>query len=180
MININASIKKIYSLLVLTFLFFLILINTTYSEEKVGSIVTLENQVFAINTEGEKRLLNLYDEIFLQDEILTDELSKATIQYNDNSTIIIKKLSSFKVTHFWNDEIEKRDKLKNYLADKGVGTLIQWGGKAVHEFRDLGFNQSLPFTEKIMRNSLMLPLNMTVTDDEIKYICKCVRNFCND
>ena len=77
-------------------------------------------------------------------------------------------------------EIEKRDKLKNYLADKGVGTLIQWGGKAVHEFTDLGFNQSLPFTEKIMRNSLMLPLNMTVTDDEVKYICKCVRNFCND
>ena len=77
-------------------------------------------------------------------------------------------------------EIEKRDKLKNYLADKGVGTLIQWGGKAVHEFRDLGFNQSLPFTEKIMRNSLMLPLNMTVTDDEVKYICKCVRSFCND
>ena len=77
-------------------------------------------------------------------------------------------------------EIEKRDKLKNYLTDNGVGTLIQWGGKAVHEFRDLGFNQSLPFTEKIMRNSLMLPLNMTVTDDEVKYICKCVRSFCND
>ena len=77
-------------------------------------------------------------------------------------------------------EVEKRDKLKNYLADKGVGTLIQWGGKAVHEFRDLGFNQSLPFTEKIMRNSLMLPLNMTVTNDEVKYICKCVRSFCND
>ena len=77
-------------------------------------------------------------------------------------------------------EIEKRDKLKNYLTDNGVGTLIQWGGKAVHEFRDLGFNQSLPFTEKIMRNSLMLPLNMTVTNDEVKYICKCVRSFCND
>ena len=46
--------------------------------------------------------------------------------------------------------------------------------------RDLGFNQSLPFTEKIMRNSLMLPLNMTVTDDEVKYICKCVRDFYND
>jgi dTDP-4-amino-4,6-dideoxygalactose transaminase len=77
-------------------------------------------------------------------------------------------------------EAEKRDKLKEYLSGKGVGTLIQWGGKAVHEFRDLGFNQSLPFTEKIMRNSLMLPLNMTVTDDEVKYICKCVRDFYND
>ena len=77
-------------------------------------------------------------------------------------------------------EAERRDELKEYLSSKGVGTLIQWGGKAVHEFRDLGFNQSLPFTEKIMRNSLMLPLNMTVTDDEIKYICKCVRDFYND
>jgi len=44
----------------------------------------------------------------------------------------------------------------------------------------IGFNQSLPFTEKIMRSSLMLPLNMTVTDDEIKYICKYVRDFYND
>ena len=77
-------------------------------------------------------------------------------------------------------EAEKRDQLKEYLSGKGVGTLIQWGGRAVHEFRDLGFKQSLPFTEKIMRNSLMLPLNMTVTDDEVKYICKCVRDFYND
>lgn len=77
-------------------------------------------------------------------------------------------------------EIENRDKLKEYLADKGIGTLIQWGGKAVHEFRDLGFKQSLPFTEKMMKKSLMLPLNMSVTDDEIKYICNCVRSFCYD
>ena len=80
---------------------------------------------------------------------------------------------------YQNYEIEaiKRDKLKEYLSNKGVGTLIQWGGKAVHEFKDLGFNQSLPFTEKIMRNSLMLPLNMTVTDSEVKYICDCIRSF---
>ena len=105
--NINTSLKKIYSLLVLTLSFFLILINTARSEEKVGSIVTLENEVYAVNAEGEKRLLNLYDEIFLEDEILTNELSSVTVQYNDSSTIIIKKLSSFKVTHFWDDGIEK-------------------------------------------------------------------------
>jgi len=98
--NINTSFKKIYFLLILTFLFFLILINTTHSEEKIGSIVSLKNEVFAINADGEKRLLDLYDEILLQDEIVTNELSTATVQYNDNSTIIIKKSSSFKVTDF--------------------------------------------------------------------------------
>ena len=98
--NINISFKNIYSLLISTFLFFLILINTTYSAEKIGSIVSLKNEVFAINAEGEKRLLDLYDEIFLQDEILTNELSTVTAQYNDSSTIIIKESSSFKVTDF--------------------------------------------------------------------------------
>ena len=77
-------------------------------------------------------------------------------------------------------EAERRDKLKSFLSDNDIGTLIQWGGRAVHEFKDLGFTQSLPITEKIMRDSLMLPLNMTVTDVEIKYICKCIRNFYND
>ena len=98
--NINTSFKKIYFLLILTSLFFLISINKTHSEEKIGTIVSLKNEVFAINAEGEKRLLNLYDEILLQDEILTNELSTVTAQYNDSSTIIIKELSSFKVTDF--------------------------------------------------------------------------------
>ena len=74
-------------------------------------------------------------------------------------------------------ETEKRDELKQYLSNNGIGTLIQWGGKAVHEFRDLGFEQVLPFTEKLMRNSLMLPLNMTVTDEEVAYICDKVYSF---
>ena len=77
-------------------------------------------------------------------------------------------------------ESERRDKLKSFLSDNDIGTLIQWGGRAVHEFKDLGFTQSLPITEKIMRDSLMLPLNMTVTDVEIKYICKCIRSFYHD
>ena len=98
--NVNTSLKKIYSLLILTLLFFLISTNITYSKEKIGSIVNLKNEVYAINADGEKRLLDLYDEIFLEDEILTNELSTATVQYNDSSTIIIKESSSFKVTDF--------------------------------------------------------------------------------
>ena len=126
--NINTSFKKIYSLLILTFLFFLILINTTHSEEKIGSIVSLKNEVFAINADGEKRLLDLYDEILLQDEILTNELSTATVQYNDNSTIIIKKSSSFKVTDF------NITGLKNiFLGEVQKGSVIIESGKIAKE-----------------------------------------------
>lgn len=85
----------------------------------------------------------------------------------------------FDVYQNYEIETEDRDVLKNHLTENGIGTLIQWGGTAVHEFRDLGFTQSLPYTEKLMRNSLMLPLNMTVTDDDVNYICDCVRKFYN-
>jgi len=126
--NINTSFKKIYSLLILTFLFFSILINTTHSKEKIGSIVSLKNEVFAINADGEKRLLDLYDEILLQDEILTNELSTATVQYNDNSTIIIKKSSSFKVTDF------NITGLKNiFLGEVQKGSVIIESGKIAKE-----------------------------------------------
>jgi len=126
--NINTSFKKIYSLLILTFLFFSILINTTHSEEKIGSIVSLKNEVFAISADGEKRLLDLYDEILLQDEIVTNELSTATVQYNDNSTIIIKKSSSFKVTGF------NITGLKNiFLGEVQKGSVIIESGKIAKE-----------------------------------------------
>ena len=63
------------------------------------------------------------------------------------------------------------------MASKGVGTLVQWGGQAVHEFKTLGFSQSLPFTENIMRCGLLLPINMSITNNEINYVCSCIKEF---
>jgi len=58
-----------------------------------------------------------------------------------------------------------------------VGTLIQWGGKAVHQFRKLGFTQSLPFTEGLFERMLMLPMNMSLTDEDVEYVCDCIVEF---
>ncbi len=74
-------------------------------------------------------------------------------------------------------EAERRDKLKKYLADKGVGTLIQWGGKSVHQFQKLGFNKSLPYTERLFERMLMLPLNMSLSDDDVHYVGDCIIRF---
>lgn len=80
---------------------------------------------------------------------------------------------------FQNYEIEadRRDELKTYLAENGVGTLIQWEGKAVHQFRKLGFTQSLLFTEELFKRMLMLPLNMSLSDDDVHYVCDCMTDF---
>jgi len=80
---------------------------------------------------------------------------------------------------YQNYEIEatQRNKLKEFLAENGIGTLIQWGGKAVHQFTKLGFDQSLPFTEKVFERLLLLPLNMTISDAEIKYVAEKIIEF---
>ena len=74
-------------------------------------------------------------------------------------------------------EAEKRDDLKQYLKDHGIGTLIQWGGQAVHHLKALGFTQHLPHTDWLFTRLLMLPMNMSLTDDDIHYVCDQIRSF---
>jgi dTDP-4-amino-4,6-dideoxygalactose transaminase len=74
-------------------------------------------------------------------------------------------------------EADRRDDLKKYLYDNGVGTLIQWGGLGVHQFKKLGFNTSLPFSEKIFKRMLLIPINMTISNKEIDYICDKIISF---
>jgi len=80
---------------------------------------------------------------------------------------------------FQNYEIEadRRDELRSYLSDKGIGTIMQWGGTPVHQFKGLGFTVSLPKTERFFERCLMLPMNMMVTDDEVRYIAATIRGF---
>jgi dTDP-4-amino-4,6-dideoxygalactose transaminase len=80
---------------------------------------------------------------------------------------------------FQNFEIEgdRRDELKEFLKARGIGTLIQWGGKAVHQYPKLGLTRSLPVTERFFTRCLMLPLNMMVTLDDAEYISATIREF---
>ena len=70
-----------------------------------------------------------------------------------------------------------RDDLKLYLSQKGIGTLIQWGGKGVHQWYRLGFNSKLPLTEDFFNSCIMLPMNMFISDDDINYICESIFQF---
>jgi dTDP-4-amino-4,6-dideoxygalactose transaminase len=74
-------------------------------------------------------------------------------------------------------EAEERDQLKQHLKDHGVGTLIQWGGQAVHQLRALGFTQHLPYTDWLFTRLLMLPMNMSLSDDDVHYVCDNIRSF---
>lgn len=68
-------------------------------------------------------------------------------------------------------EADRRDELRNYLDAHGVKTIIQWGGKTIHQFPELGLNDDLPMTEAMTKRFFLLPMNTSLTDDDIEYIC---------
>jgi dTDP-4-amino-4,6-dideoxygalactose transaminase len=75
-------------------------------------------------------------------------------------------------------EAENRDELKTYLESQGVRTIVQFGGKAVHQFSGLGFSGvTLPVTERLYTRLLLLPMNVTLSDDDARYIVERVRAF---
>ena len=89
-------IKK-NSLLISIFLMFFT--QQLFANEKIGTVNKIEGNLKAINESGEERELSVYDELYLLDEIISAD-GDATIQFDDNSTIIIKDNTSFKVTEF--------------------------------------------------------------------------------
>ena len=50
-------------------------------------------------------------------------------------------------------QADNRDELQNFLKENGIGTLIQWGGTAIHQFKNLGFNQICPNTERFLKDA---------------------------
>ena len=81
---------------------------------------------------------------------------------------------------FQNYEIqaENRDLLKEYLSSKSIGTLIQWGGKALHQFEKLDFGTyQLPRTDLYFQKTIMLPMNMFISDTDVHYVAESIANF---
>ena len=83
----------------------------------------------------------------------------------------------FDVYQNYEIEADKRDGLQQYLKDRGVGTLIQWGGQAVHQLKALGFAQQLPQTDWLFTRLLMLPMNMSLSDQDVHHVCDHIRAF---
>ena len=81
---------------------------------------------------------------------------------------------------FQNYEIEsnRRDQLRSFLAKHGVGTSIQWGGRAVHQIEGLNFeNVRLPHTDHVFERCMLLPMHTALQDAEVAYVCQKIRRF---
>jgi dTDP-4-amino-4,6-dideoxygalactose transaminase len=83
----------------------------------------------------------------------------------------------FDVYQNYEIEADRRDALRRYLKSRGIGTLIQWGGQAVHQLRELGFREDLPRTDALFKRLLMLPLNLSLANADLEFVCEAIREF---
>lgn len=74
-------------------------------------------------------------------------------------------------------QAENRDGLREYLKECGVGTLVQWGGKLLHQHKTLGFAEKLPNADLFSAKYLMIPLNTSMTSEDAVYVANCIRKY---
>ncbi len=81
---------------------------------------------------------------------------------------------------YQNYELEagQRDSLRKFLLGRGIRTIIQWAGKAVHQFDNLGFGDvRLPVTDTFFKRCFLLPMHTALSDDDVEYICQSILEF---
>ena len=84
------------------------------------------------------------------------------------------------VYHLYVIRTHKRDELKKYLNDKGVGTLIHYPipPHLQNAYTHLGFKRGdFPIAEELADTMLSLPLWPGLTQSDVNYIANCIINF---
>lgn len=82
------------------------------------------------------------------------------------------------VWHLFVIRTDKREKLKQYLLDNGIQTLIHYPipphkQKAYRYYNHLSF----PMTENIHEEVLSLPISPVMTEDEVATVIKIINQF---
>jgi dTDP-4-amino-4,6-dideoxygalactose transaminase len=74
-------------------------------------------------------------------------------------------------------EAENRDELRVFLQQHGVSTILQWGGHTIHQFEKLGLRGDVAYTDEMTKRFMLLPMNTSLSDEDVDYICQCIRIF---
>jgi dTDP-4-amino-4,6-dideoxygalactose transaminase len=91
--------------------------------------------------------------------------------------------ASYQTRHVYNQFViraPRRDQLKAYLRENGVGTEIYYP-LSLHQqdcFRDLGYREGdFPESERAAREVLALPIHSALAEQDVDYVCQQIRAF---
>lgn len=99
----------------------------------------------------------------------------------DNPLIQLPLVPSEKLSSVWHLYVIRaanRDKLQNYLTEKGIGTVIHYP-TPIH--KQLAYEEysklSLPITESLCNQVLSIPMSPVLQKNEIDYVVECLNSF---
>jgi dTDP-4-amino-4,6-dideoxygalactose transaminase len=82
------------------------------------------------------------------------------------------------VWHIFPILCEQRDRLQQYLADHGVGTVIHYPIPPHKQAcYSVWHEQSFPITERIHSQELSLPCHQAMSDSDVDYVIQLINNF---
>lgn len=154
-----------------------------FSMRNYGSKVKYENEIIGVNSRLDEiqaaflniKLLQLDAENQIRRQIAKRYLSEIK---NDKIELPLWDESTIHVFHLFVIRTADRLALQNYLKECGVETMIHYPipphkQKALSSWNHLAF----PITEKIHNEVLSIPLNSTLTDDEINYVISTLNKY---
>ena len=130
-----------------------------------AAIINFKLKKYHLVIERRRKVASIYEKM-LRD---VEELRLPPSPENDTE--------HFDVYQNYEIEAENRDELKVFLNSVGIGTLIQWGGKGLHQWENLGLGKCLPKVENFFNKCIMLPMNIFISDEDVYYICDKIKDF---
>lgn len=99
------------------------------------------------------------------------------------SGVVCPSPADYQTRHVYNQfviRVRRRDELKSFLAERGVGTEIYYPLPLHMQkcFAYLGHREGkFPVSEAVARETLALPIYPELATEDIEYVCACIREF---
>ena len=148
-----------------------------------GSHKKYENEYQGLNSrldEIQAAFLNVKLKYIKEDILERRRVANYYLENIKNPAIVLPVLLIEKghVWHLFVIRTKKREKLQQYLLEKGIQTLIHYPipphkQKAYTEYNYLNFS----ITEQIHKEVLSIPLSAVMTDEEMKYVVNAINSY---
>jgi len=168
-----------------------------------GAVTTNDKKLAEViralkNYGSQKKYENIYKGVNSRLDEIQAAMLRVKLKYLDKEIEKRRKIAEYYIEHIKNPDIilpfmrkkeehvwhlfvirtENRNKLQNYLFEKGIQTMIHYPipphkQKAYKEWNNLSF----PITEKIHREVISLPISGVQTLEDTKIIVEAINNF---
>ena len=120
----NTNFLNYFSFLIKVLFFISISLTAISEENQIGLVSEINGDAIAINDNLDERDLSIFDPIFSNEEIFATQNSSLVLQFNDNTSIIMKELTSLNVSEFENSKLNPQFRLKilkgNVIIESGL------------------------------------------------------------